>query len=248
MGFTRQLQELIFRMHGYPIKHLPVIYYSKLLDENKPYSFSRFGDGEWNAVLGEKGANCDGHEYFPELGRELSLALSHPKKYLYAMQPYALKSMRTVIEAFLLKNAISVSWQNAEVFHDANKQGRLFPFVNSLRKKSVVMVGPAYLRVLSESLFPLYNFIEVPSVNCYTAKKEIMEAVRKVAAEKDGLVFAFSASMTTNVIIHQLYDELGAKHWLLDLGSLWDIYAGVKSRDVYYKRNWDALIKKNLSQ
>jgi hypothetical protein len=53
--------------------------------------------------------------------------------------------------------------------------------------------------------------------------------------------------MTTNVIIHKLYDEIGAKHWLLDLGSLWDIYAGVKSRTVYHKLDWDTLIKKNIT-
>lgn len=247
MGFTREFQELIFRIHGYPIKHQPVAYYSKLLDDNKPFSFSRFGDGEWNAILGVQGANCDGHEYFPELGRELSLAICRPKPYIYAFQPFALKSMRMVIEAYCAKNSVSLLWHNAEVFHDANKQGRLFPFVNSLRKKSVVMVGPAYLRMVSDRLFPFYDFIEVPAKNCYTAKNEIREAVRNVAAKKAGLVFVFSASMTSNVLIHQLYDELGAGHWLLDMGSLWDIYAGVKSRGVYHGKDWDALIKKNLS-
>ena len=32
------------------------------------FSFSRFGDGEMNAVFGKEGMNCDSHRYFPDMG------------------------------------------------------------------------------------------------------------------------------------------------------------------------------------
>src|SRR5210317_64019 len=35
------------------------------------FAFSRMGDGEFDCILGNTGANCDGHEYYKEMGIEL---------------------------------------------------------------------------------------------------------------------------------------------------------------------------------
>jgi hypothetical protein len=59
-------------------------------------------------------------------------------------------------------------------------------------------------------------------------------------------VYCFSASMTTNVLIHRLYPLMGETSWLIDFGSLWDVYVGVKSRSGYGKEDWTERIRKNL--
>ncbi|MBP8137467.1 MAG: hypothetical protein KAY61_04620, partial [Candidatus Eisenbacteria bacterium] len=50
---------------------LPLEAFVTPLEKGEPYSFTRFGDGEWYAILGAPGANADGHQYFPQLGSDL---------------------------------------------------------------------------------------------------------------------------------------------------------------------------------
>ena len=54
-------------------------YYIQLLKDKKPFSFTRWGDGEWGCAFGATGANCDSHIYFPEMKKGLNEAIIHPK-------------------------------------------------------------------------------------------------------------------------------------------------------------------------
>jgi hypothetical protein len=226
----------------------PLSYYVSMLRDGHPFSFSRFGDGEWNAILDKPGENCDGHAFFPELGADLREAIMHKLPYLYGMQVRAVKCMGKEIRQFLAKNKPCIDWQDADVFHYSNNAGTLFPLVRQLRAMKVVVVGPKHLRGLADSVFPYAGFIEIPLKNCYLDKENIMRRIAEYH-EKSGpvpAVYAFSASMTTNVLIHRLYPVMGERSWLIDFGSLWDIYVGVKSRSGYGEEDWTDRIRKNL--
>jgi hypothetical protein len=225
-------------------KGLP--YYVAMLKAGKPFSFSRFGDGEWNAILGVQGENCDGHQYFPELGAKLRASLLKKGDYIYALQPRAIRSQRKGLQEFLLQNHIAWKWHNADVFHDANKQGKLLSLVSCLRSMNVVIIGPAVLRGLKEKVFQYADFIEIPPKNCFLATEDIRKSILQTADKNKKTVYAFSASMATKVLIHELFPLIGADSWLIDFGSLWDIYVGRKSRNVYEKRDWGKIMKKNL--
>ena len=80
------------------VRRMPLAYYVSMLSGGKPFSFSRFGDGEWNAILGKPGQNCDGHAFFPELGADLRDALIQKLPYLYGMQVRAVKCMGKEIQ------------------------------------------------------------------------------------------------------------------------------------------------------
>jgi hypothetical protein len=232
------------------VRRMPLSYYVSMLGQGKPFSFSRFGDGEWNAILGKPGENCDGHEFFPQLGADLRDALLHKHPYLYGMQMRAVKCMGKEMRQFLDNNGISIEWQDADVFHYCNNAATLFPLIRQLRTMKVVVVGPAHLRALQDSVFPYGGFIEIPLKNCYLDKENIF---RRIAGyhEESGTgpaVYAFSASMTANVLIHRLYPLMGKTSWLIDFGSLWDVYVGVKSRSGYEKEDWTTRIGKNLGK
>ena len=77
--------------------------YVDKLKRNVPFSFSRYGDGEWNAILGKPGMNCDGHEFFPEMGKLLKQTVLNPLDYFYAIQGAALRGEGKRI-SLLLKN------------------------------------------------------------------------------------------------------------------------------------------------
>ena len=47
------------------------------------------------------------------------------------------------------------------------------------------------------------------------------------------VVFAMSSSMATNVIIDELYDEIGDKCSMIDFGSIWDPFVGRHTRSYH---------------
>ncbi|MBD3315107.1 MAG: hypothetical protein GF344_04925 [Chitinivibrionales bacterium] len=246
MKISHMARWLLFSRYA-PMRLYSLSYYVRLLCAGTPFTFSRFGDGEWAAILGEVGENCDGHPFSVELKAALAGTLLNPLDYFHAMQPRAVRIDGKRIGAYLRRNGIAVPWHCANVFHDANLRGKINPLIKELRKRPVVMVGPAHLRPLNKTAFAYVDFVEVPAQNCFEHTADTIMRVREAAAaDPAGRIYAFSASMAANVMIHRLYPDLGAKNWLIDFGSLWDVYVGVESRSVYRKLDWRPLIAENL--
>jgi hypothetical protein len=223
----------------------PLSYYVGLLARDEPFSFVRYGDGEWSAVLGRSGANCDGHDYFPQLGARLSATLDDQYPYFYGLQYYGLKLDGRAIADYIRRRRISVAFHNADIFAFANVLGRLNPFIEALRRRPVAIIGPAHLKDLGH-VFPVAQFFEVPSKNCFLAADDVSRSIREWGKGREGVVYSFSASMAANVMIHDLYPDLGQTNWLLDLGSLWDVYAGVKSRGWFQSLDLRPAMQRNL--
>ncbi|MEF8811131.1 MAG: hypothetical protein V5A47_09435, partial [Bacteroidales bacterium] len=59
--------------------------YKDLIDnliDREPFAFARYGDGEWNAIFGKDGTNCDGHEYYEDMGKRLADIVRSNPSYL----------------------------------------------------------------------------------------------------------------------------------------------------------------------
>ena len=222
-------------------------YYVDKLNNNVPFSFSRFGDGEWNAILGKPGHNCDGHEYFPEMGKQLRNAVINNLSYIYSIQNMAIRNEGRKISLFLKKNNVNLEWHNSDVFHYANIDGRFFPMIETLRQKKLVIIGPPHLRDL-KNCFNYDSFIEIPPQNCYLKLNDIKDEIITYGRNKKKVVYSFSASMPANILIHELFPIFGNDNWLIDFGSVWDVYVGVKSRGHYNSEKWQDILKKNLGQ
>jgi hypothetical protein len=221
-------------------------YYVGMLRKGSPFSFVRFGDGEWSAILGVRGANCDGHEYFPRLGADLRAAIIDNYNYFYSIQGRAIKYLGKGIRRFLSDNNVKILWHDSDIFHRCDNAGILFPLIEQLRTMKTVVVGPSHLRALDKRVFKYAHFIEVPSKNCYLNKNAIHCAIKDWYKKEGPAVFCFSASMTANVLIHELFPLMGRASWLIDFGSLWDCYVGVDSRGGKGKKYWDIVINRNL--
>lgn len=225
----------------------PLEFYVKRLEAAEPFSFARYGDGEWNAVFGVPGRNSDGHQYFPDLGERLRDALVHAGAYLHGIRLNVPFREARRIAGFLRRNRIRIPWYDAGVFHRANLAGRLFPLVRQLRAMPVVVIGPGFLRALEAQLFPVAHFIEIPLKDCWLSRNEIQSAVLEYARTRPaGVVYSFSASMAANVLIHDLHPALGAGNWLIDIGSVWDVYAGVASRGYFERMKHEDIVRRNL--
>ncbi len=185
-------------------------------------AFSRWGDGEWNAVLDlRKGrANTDGHQYFDDMREALRAVLRKPQRYDMGMQGLARRIMGDQIEAWLEKNGASFEWVRADTFHDAAMRGD-WAFKDAFTAESHAVVGPVHLR----PVFPNARFVEVPTKNCWLDYNNLL----KLAGRSVGKVkrIGFCAGMMSKVMIDDMF---GGDVQLLDFGAVFDPLGGVKSR------------------
>jgi len=206
-----------------------------MLENERPFHFVRYGDGEWRVIFGDPGFNCDGHNYkIPGLQEDMIRTIKVHKTYFYGMQGLASKLFPKRIEAFL--EGLFIPWIDADIFHDASRNGNLNPFISALKNKRVCFVGPKHLTtpntfMSSLSCRPGNLCIFVPDKNCYLAKSEIYRRIETVADEMQ--VFVFSAGFLSKILIWELHSFL-KPNWLIDVGSLWDPYCGINSRRYHY--------------
>ena len=203
------------------------------IEKNEPFSFSRYGDGEWNAVFNKGGQNCDGHQYFPEMGKRLkNIVISNPK-YNMGLQNMAKRLSGPQIDDLLMKNKVDIEWSNSDILHHASIKGKLSRLFETLNGKNIVMVGPKHLRQTSK-LFPYEQFIEVQKKNCWEKYKHtnylVTTAVKKDADMK---VVLFCASMMSNVLVDDMYKNFGNEHFFLDVGSIFEPYLGLSIRSYH---------------
>ncbi len=98
------------------------------LTHNIHFSYARYGDGEWNAILGKAdskgnpGKNCDNHKYFPDMGKRLKRIIDNKPKYYIGLQSLAIKQNtgKPEYDRLVKKN----QWCSTEIFTKASKKGR----------------------------------------------------------------------------------------------------------------------------
>lgn len=212
--------------------------YVRWLVKGIPFAFSRWGDGEWSAVLGKGKCNTDKQFYTPALRADLRGVLEARPSYLLGLQPAAVRLYGVEIAEWLRARDWWPAWDDADVWHRASKRGELGPLVKALRSRRVLIVGPARLRALT--LFPCVGVVEIPDQGAHSGMAS-MRADLAAALDRlgpDGVV-ALSAGMCANLLIH---DYCGTPRvatapprttWI-DFGAVWEPYVGVANR-TYHK-------------
>ncbi|MFA5208497.1 MAG: hypothetical protein WC428_07690 [Candidatus Paceibacterota bacterium] len=206
------------------------------LQESDPFSFVRYGDGEWACIFGMQSKNCDGNIYFTDLGKALEkIVLSQPHYYM-GMQYGALVSdyynLKDKIYPFIWD--LNINWVNADILHRASEFNKIQPFFKALKARQVILVGANYFDRLK--LFPFIDHVIIPPHNCWLVKDTIYnQLVEKINRLEAGLVVLFMASMTTNVLIDDLYKIFGHNTTFIDIGSVFDPYLGLNKRRYHYK-------------
>ena len=194
--------------------------YQELIDKlnnREPFSFSRFGDGEFACMLYRSGANCDGHKYFPDLGERLNQAWKD-KRGIVGTQRYG-QAMYPIF---------THTGIDADVLHKASINGELQEFMDSLIYKGndIILVGPKRLI----GVVPSRTFIEVPLKNAWEQYDYILEMIQFHIQKWD--IVLYCCGMMAEVLIHDLHDK---KLTQIDCGSVFDPYVGVNSRQ-YHKK------------
>jgi hypothetical protein len=225
---------------------LPIEHYIDLINQGKPFTLVRYGDGEWLSILGDKGRNCDGIKYTPLLQEELIRCLTEKKSYYYTLLKIAVTTQGSAINDFIVKNNIRVNWMEGTVFVAANRHGRLAPFIEALRGRRILYVGPKHLSSIGRKVFPIKQFLEISSKDAFQFRKDIRNKIIEIADDYDFI--GFSAGPAAKIIIHDLYDIIGRDKTMFDFGSLWDGYTGVYSRLYMQRQTWKDMMALNLGE
>lgn len=199
----------------------------RMLNEGTAFAFSRFGDGEFNAVFGGVGANCDGHPYYPDLGLRLRKIVESQPDYLMGLQPLAVMVFGTRRIWELSKGA---QWVLADALHNASLECQLDSFFDALTDRRTWLVGPEHLHAFSKSKG--WSHQRVPAKDCWAEYTEILHHLENSISDS-GDVVLFCASMMSNVLIDDLF-RLAPENTYIDAGSVFDPYTGVISR-AYHK-------------
>lgn len=189
----------------------------------EPFAFSRWGDGEWRAVVAPNArkSNCDGHAYFPDMSVALGNALRSRPNYILGFQHWPKKVRKPWCEWLEREGLTDLEWVEANIFHWCAQKGDW-----RFREWPDILVGPMHL----EPVFPNATCIYVPDKNCWRATEPVLAALRHELRVRDQhTVVGFCASMAANAWIHTMHHEY-PQHTLIDFGSVFDPLAGVYSR------------------
>jgi hypothetical protein len=221
-----------------------------LLARGVPHSFSKWGDGEFGPVLltdarwrhhfaGKRSVSCGKHSIIPEMCEALKRVLVERPTYMIGISPHTLDWMGAGVREFIAENNLGdISWCNANALHGASRAGTFRPYVDIMRRRKVVIVGPPHLASLSNRI-PVAEFVTIPAVDCWKAANGIYDRCLKAAAAGD--VFMVSAGPVAKWLIHELHKKVGHSHTLIDAGAVWDVYAGVNTRSYHSGVNLEQL-------
>lgn len=215
------------------------------IERRNPITFVRYGDGEFKAILGEQGENCDGHTYFPDLGTALRRTLTQPRMgdYMYAIGPKAARNlgMSSVVQGWLEQQAPSLLWNTSEVFLHASLNGELRKLILLLQEHKTLLLGPPHLQPMTQQLRG-WTYVAVPEKNAWLERDAIKrELVSQLGAAE---VVLLCAGMLSKVLAWELYPLLNARVTFLDMGSVFDMYCGKDSRT--YARRMSTKQKEQL--
>ena len=192
------------------------------VESRKPFQWVRYGNGEWDLVLGLGTRTGSGSQVFSADLREAmrETVLNHFGKVMAIQNERYLRKAKLwpKIEAWLASRGVSIAWEYADVLHHASRDGSLAPFIRAL--DNPLLVGPRHLENLPISA----EVMPIPDLNCWDDVDAIESGIRQ---HGQGRSVCISAGPTAKVLIHRLRNE---NMQLIDCGSLWDVYCGHPSR------------------
>lgn len=197
------------------------------------FFYGRFNDGEIRSVSMKKGHNCDKHQYFPEMGKDLKDVLLR-YDYITMFKNYIISSPGTfyknapwftqTIDDIKVNNpGLSMYANNGLNYNLIGNSERLEEFLNFIHTKHIVLVGPEYLKELK--IIKRFDHIQIPLVDCYLNKDNIIKNMSNYINDNSDkeIYFLISASMLSEVLVDYFYGK-DSKNSFIDWGSAWDSF------------------------
>lgn len=215
--------------------------FTKRLLLGNNFTIVKFGDGEFRNMISkdEREHNCDGCNYFKELGLELI------RSYIYCLNNTNIYINRWHSHVynvqFEMEKEAKFDPSRKFLFYDLlvqklipgptpgsprtfkNSQITFFKAVKAVQRTKIYVSNENMVRALAPLLCINYGIL-VPEVNSYNSKNQILENIDKLLEQlktnKD-IIFLFSCGMFSKVLISILSNKY-PDNTFLDIGSTFD--------------------------
>lgn len=203
----------------------------------KYYSYVSWGHAEVNVLLHTKGRSRGWVKYpfSPELSRRMRENLekySEEKDLIFGLsyKVWRAWNLKPYGEDWIKKQRLwDIDWTPYTVFSGASKQGTLFPAIKELRKHKIIVIGPEFLRLVSQKLFQFIDFIEIHPTQGWSDLSIIKRVLECKEKYGNGIVYSFSMGIGSCLTIPTLHRSMRG-NFLIDFGSTWDNFCGRLSR------------------
>ena len=219
------------------IVKLPYSVYIDMIKANKPFSFSRFGDGEILCCFHSDWLhkNCDGSKFSDELIEPMKDIFRNRYDYFHCLLACSfdpsLKKETDQFYAFINEVCPKLPFFDGDIWQDMSFSGNIEILTNVLSPYNPCFIGGKHLTdniALLKGL-GIVNTITIPSVDSFSKFDEILNQI--MDCYDQGLrMFCFSAGFTTKPLIDYLFHIIGHDSFLIDFGSVFDPYCGKLSR------------------
>jgi len=212
--------------------------FTEFLKENKPFIYTKFGDGEFNAMKGFNGSNCDGENYSSILKTELIKSL----QYLSNQENSFIGAWHTqeVIDYISSITSTKINWVNyhtiiMDQYNIKNKDlFNLFKAIKESKKEKLYICN--HLLNKAKILLNVDKCINIPLHGWFEyhferIKNEVISNIKT----NDPLILV-SSGMGGKVLISQLH-QLYPKATFIDIGSCLDFILTKKDsrgNSIYY--------------
>lgn len=205
----------------------PLSWYVDRIESGKSFAFLRWGDYLATETVFE---GFGFQDFTPELRADIRRVLEEyvsSPAYVMAMPPvYHFKRLGLwghVAHLFAELDLLDIDWVSTEVFNRAMHAGELWPFFRALRDVRVLVVGPLWMRPITDTVLPGAAFLPIPPNNAHSATEETMAAIL-THPEVD--VIMISAGPAAQVWTHDLWTHLGHTTSIINWGSTWAPFLG----------------------
>jgi hypothetical protein len=215
--------------------NLPVEHYLQKIDNNEVFSFIRIGDGEALCVfpLHWLKVNCDGSAFLPEIKEPMKDIFRNQFDYYHCLLDCSFDLNGDLFRTFLEETCPDMDFYNGEVFQEMIAEGRIEELITKVSTNhNPVFVGGSHF----QNIHLLNGFVNSP-IHLQVPNKDSFKEITNIINEISELIaqghrmFLFSAGYTTKVIIDTLFPYVGEDVFMIDMGSLFDPFVGILSRD-----------------
>lgn len=242
------------------VRKIKLELFTECLKSGEPFTFARYGDGEIRTILqgpyrGQK--NSNGCTFTPYLSQLLRRTLKYDNDYYFGVLRVALRQHRAEFSKYLEENNINIPWVDGDILLTECLAGNLFPFVDQIRKRNIILVGPYHLVQLWQAGFfkPSYHLVP-PRINAIQRRANLIRQVKNALKKYDSDLILWSCGLHSKVFISDIYSYTKGKVSQIDCGSMWDGFCiqndgrRVQSRS-YIRRglvDWESLAAVNTGK
>lgn len=212
---------------------LPAEFYLDLIKTSKPFSLSRFGDGEVLCMFhnGWLHENCDGSKFLDELIEPMKQIFRNQYPYYHCILDCSFDLNGDKFTEFVEQTCPDMPLYNGEIWQHLSFSDRITELVEALSLHQPVFIGASHLSKVSKmNSIGDISHILTPDRDSYKSFNRIFDDCMKYH-EIGHRFFAFACGYTSKILIDTLFPYIGHDSFLVDFGSVFDPYCGVLSRD-----------------